>query len=54
MFSRWSVESHTFVAAWGDFRPMLEDVLNLMALPLYEETNAKSVSFKEEADEDKL
>lgn len=24
--SRWSVETHTFVTAWGEFSPSLEDV----------------------------
>lgn len=27
LISRWSVESHTFVAAWGEFGPTLEDVI---------------------------
>lgn len=50
---RRSVETHTFIAAWGKFGPTLEDVLDLMALPLYGETNSIGVTFEEE-DEDKL
>lgn len=26
LISRWSVESHTFIAVWGEFGPTLEDV----------------------------
>lgn len=37
----------------GKFGPTLEDVLNLIALPLYGETNAIGATSKEE-DEDKL
>lgn len=45
LFSQWNVSSHTFVAVWGEFAPMLEDVLNLLALALYKEANTKSVPF---------
>lgn len=38
--SRWNLESHTFVIAWGEFRKTLEDVLNLMGVTLYGEMNA--------------
>lgn len=41
--SRWSVESHTFFAAWGEFGSTFEDILNLMALPPHEEVNAMAV-----------
>lgn len=34
LISRWSVESHTFVTAWGEFYPTLEDVAMLTGLPL--------------------
>lgn len=40
LVSRWSVESHTPVSAWGEFRATLEDVLNIMALPPYGEAKA--------------
>lgn len=52
LVSRWCVESHKF--CWlGRVGPTLEDVLNLMALPLYGETNTMGVTFEGE-DEDKL
>lgn len=32
---RWSIETHTFVAALGEFTPTLEDVAQLIVLPSY-------------------
>lgn len=32
---RWSIETHTFVASWGEFGPTLEDVVALTLLPLF-------------------
>lgn len=34
MLSRWSVDSHTFVTVWGEVGPTLEDVAELMHLPI--------------------
>lgn len=34
---RWSIESHIFVVAWGEFRPTLEDVVALTVLPVFKE-----------------
>lgn len=51
--SLWSMESYKFIVVWGEFGPMLKDVLNLTALCLHGETKAMSVSSEEE-DEDKL
>ncbi|XP_059670028.1 uncharacterized protein LOC132315694 [Cornus florida] len=34
LLSRWSCETHTFVAAWGEFAPSLEDVYVLFRLPV--------------------
>ncbi|PQP93506.1 uncharacterized protein Pyn_29656 [Prunus yedoensis var. nudiflora] len=31
---RWSTETHTFVCSWGEFTPTLEDVANILHLPL--------------------
>lgn len=42
--SRWSVESHTFVAAWGEFGPTLEDVVVLIGLPVFGEVEAIAIS----------
>lgn len=47
------MESYTFIAAWGKFGPMLEDVLNLMALAIYGEVNAMGMILEGD-DEDKL
>lgn len=34
----WIVQSHTFILVWREFGPILEDVFNIMALPIYGET----------------
>ncbi|KAB2606211.1 hypothetical protein D8674_005928 [Pyrus ussuriensis x Pyrus communis] len=34
MVKRWSTETHTFICAWGEFTPTLEDVANIMHLPI--------------------
>ncbi|XP_059656851.1 uncharacterized protein LOC132303569 [Cornus florida] len=34
LISRWSTDSHTFVASWGEFSPTLEDVAVLYRLPI--------------------
>lgn len=44
LISRWSTESHTFVAAWGEFGPTLEDVVVLMGLPVFGEVQAVSIA----------
>lgn len=48
LVSRWSVESQRFITAWGEFGPTLEDVLNVMALPLYRNMNAMGATFEKE------
>lgn len=40
LVSRWSSHSHTFVVAWGEFCPSLEDVAMLTNLPLFGHTLA--------------
>lgn len=35
LLSRWSVNTHTFVAAWGEFSSSLEDVTLLIGLPVF-------------------
>lgn len=40
LISRWSTESHTFVTAWGEFCPTLEDVTVLTSLPVFGESMA--------------
>lgn len=53
LMSRWSMESHSFIAVWEKFGPTLEDVFNLMALPLYGEVNTIGLILEEE-EEDNL
>ncbi|XP_021826614.1 uncharacterized protein LOC110767396 isoform X2 [Prunus avium] len=31
---RWSSETHTFICSWGEFTPTLEDVVNILHLPI--------------------
>ena len=33
VISRWSADTHTFVTAWGEITPTLEDVCSLFAFP---------------------
>lgn len=46
--SRWSYESHTFVAAWGKFTHILKDVTILTILPMYGEANAVGVILEDD------
>lgn len=48
LISRWCVEIHLLVAAWGEFGSTLESVMNLTALTLYEETKAVRVALGKE------
>lgn len=42
-----------FIAVWGQFGPTLEDVLHIMALSMYSETNGMGLILERE-DNDKL
>lgn len=35
LVSRWSLSSHTFLAAWGEFCPSLEDMVMFTGLPIF-------------------
>lgn len=48
LISWWSSESHTFVTAWGEFCPTLEDVVILTGLPLFGE--AKTIVMPESSE----
>lgn len=50
---RWSEESHTFVATWREFVRTLEEVLDIMALSLYGESNVLDLTVARE-DKEKL
>lgn len=39
MVRRWSPQTHTFVCSWGEFTPTLEDVYNIMRLPITGDTD---------------
>lgn len=47
------MESHKFLATWGEFIPTLEDVASLTMLPLFGEMNAIGIVLKE-GDQTKL
>lgn len=40
MVLRWNTKSHTFLAAWGKYAPILEDVAKLTMLPLFDGANS--------------
>lgn len=46
--SRSNVERHTSIASLGRFGPLLEDMANLTALPLFGDTKTMGVVHKEE------
>lgn len=37
LISGWSIKSHTFIIAWREFSPSLEDVVALTGLPIFGE-----------------
>lgn len=39
LMSRWSAETHTFVAACGEFGPSMEDVAMLTSLSIFDEAH---------------
>lgn len=41
--SRWSNETHTFVASWGEFGPSLEDVARSTSLSMFDEAHGTSL-----------
>lgn len=47
------MESDTFIASWGEFRPTLKDMVSLTMLPIYRERKSMGEVLKGE-DEDKL
>lgn len=53
LVSCWSVESHTFIALWGEFGPTLEDVMNLSTLHFFGDVHDMGMLFGE-GDVDKL
>lgn len=47
LMSRWTIDTHTFMATWGEFSPSLEDVAMLMSLPFFGMEHAIGVTLKE-------
>lgn len=47
LISRWTVESHTFIEAWGQFCPTLEDVIVLTGLSLW---RSRAITMLEDSD----
>ncbi|XP_024190029.1 uncharacterized protein LOC112193995 [Rosa chinensis] len=45
---RWNPHTHTFVYEWGEFTPTLEDVLNIMRLPITGSVNPLGFDFDSE------
>lgn len=43
LLSRCTIETHTFMAAWGEFALMLEDVAAITRLSLVEDKNAMAI-----------
>lgn len=48
LLSRRITKTHTFFAAWGEFTPIVKDVLRLTHLPLLGETNAIGIVLDED------
>lgn len=48
LISRWNTQTHTFMAAWGEFVPSLEDVVVIARLPVFEDRKAMVVVLKGE------
>lgn len=49
IMSRWSIESHAFIVAWGEFCLTLEDVVILTGLSIFRE--ARTIKLPREFDE---
>lgn len=45
----WSTERHTFITAWGEFGPTLEDVAALTCMPMFDKSHAKNIILDEKA-----
>lgn len=48
LMSRWNTKTHTFVASWGKFSTLLEDVAMLTSLPLFGKAHAIRVTLSKE------
>lgn len=44
---RWSVETHSFIVAWGELSPTLEVIVALTCLPMFGETDAIKIILNE-------
>lgn len=46
LISYWSIEIHTFIASWGEFRTTLEDVSAIVRLYLFGDHNATGITLE--------
>lgn len=53
LLSRWSTETHSFVTAWGEFGPTLEDVAVLTSLPIFGDTQVAHFKLTEKENKDR-
>ena len=51
VISRWSVQTHTFIAAWGEFAPTLEDVYVLFKLSEFGKTDITTFMASQEEED---
>ena len=51
IISRWSTQTHTFIAAWGEFTPTLEDVYILLKLSEFGKTDITTLVASQEEDD---
>lgn len=53
LLSRWSTETHSFIAAWGEFGPTLEDVAVLTSLPIFGDTQVAHFKLTEKENKER-
>jgi len=51
LISRWSTQTHTFIAAWGEFTPTLEDVYILLKLFEFGKTEITTLMASQEEED---
>lgn len=51
LVSRWSSESHTSIAAYGEFGPTIGDVSAIILLSMFGNTHAMGIILDEEKEE---
>ncbi|KAK9293241.1 hypothetical protein L1049_021232 [Liquidambar formosana] len=54
LLSRWSSSTHTFIAAWGEFTPTLEDVVTLLRLNVLATDNIMDIKISKLSKEERV